>query len=75
MSTIYLEKNQVYHAKMKHIDVRFHFIREILEEGDIELEKIYAKENPADMLTKVIQRVKFAYFKELLHIPQVAWAR
>jgi len=59
MSTIYLAKNQVYHARMKHIDVKFHFVREILEEGDIELQKIYTKENLADMLTKVIPRVKF----------------
>ena len=36
MSVIYSAKNQVYHARMKHINVRFHFIREILDEGDIE---------------------------------------
>ena len=30
MSAIYLAKNQVYHARMKHIDVRFHSVREIL---------------------------------------------
>jgi len=35
MSDIYLVKNLVYHAKTKHIDVRFHFIQEILDEGDI----------------------------------------
>ena len=56
---------------MKHTDVRFHFIREILEEGDIELQKIYTKENPADILTKVVQGVKFACWKELLQICQV----
>jgi len=56
---------------MKHIDVRFHFIWEILEEGDIELQKIHTKENPADMLTKIVSRVKFAHCKELLHILQV----
>ena len=54
MSAICLTKNQVYHAKMKHIDVRFHFVREILDEGDIELQKVHTKENPADILTKVI---------------------
>jgi len=32
MSAIYLAKNQVYHARTKHIDVRFHFVREILDE-------------------------------------------
>ena len=37
MSAIYMAKNQVYHAR---IDVRFHFIREILEEGDIKLQGV-----------------------------------
>ena len=46
MNAIYLAKNQVYHARTKHIDVMFHFIQEILDEGDIELLKIHTKENP-----------------------------
>jgi len=54
MSVIHLTKNQVYHASTKHIDVRFHFVWEILEKGDIELQKIHTKENPADMRTKVV---------------------
>ena len=58
MSVIYLAKNQVYHARTKHIDVRFHFIWGILDEGDIELQKVHTMENPADMLTKVIPGVK-----------------
>jgi len=53
---------------VKHIDVRFHFVREILDEGDIELQKIRTKENPADMLTKVVPGVNFVYCNELLHI-------
>ena len=57
---------------MKHINVRFHFVREILDEGDIELLKIHMKENPADMLTKVVSEVKFSHCKELLHILPVA---
>jgi len=57
MGTIYLAKNQVYHAKMKHIDIRFQFIWEILEEGDIEFQKIHTKENSTDMLIKVVQGV------------------
>jgi len=68
MSAIYLAKNQVYHATTKHIDVKFHFVREILDEGDIKLQKIHTKENPADMLIKVLLGVKFTYCKELLHI-------
>ena len=68
MSAIYLAKNQVYHATTKHIDVKFHFVREILDEGDIKLQKIHTKENPANVLTKVVSGVKLAHYKELIHI-------
>ena len=54
MSAIYLVKNQVYHVRMKYIDVRFYFVREILDEGDIELQMVHTKENHVDMFTKVI---------------------
>jgi len=40
MSAIYLAKNQVYHARTKHIDIRFHFVREILDKGVYTSEKI-----------------------------------
>ena len=49
MSAIYLVKNQVYHARTKHINVRFHFVQEIHDDSDI-------KENLTDMLTKVVSR-------------------
>ncbi|KAH9669399.1 Integrase catalytic domain-containing protein [Citrus sinensis] len=51
-SAIHLTKNQVYHARTKHIDVRFHFVGEIVDEGKILLQKIKTADNPADMLTK-----------------------
>jgi len=57
---------------MKHVDVRFYYDQEILDEGDIKLKKIQTKENPADMHTKVITRVKFKHYKKLLHIFPVA---
>jgi len=41
ISAIYLAKNKVYLARMKHIDEIFHFVREILEKGDLMLEKIH----------------------------------
>jgi len=66
MIVIYLGKSRVYHARTKHIDVKFYFVRKILDERDIELQKIHTKKNPADMLTKVVPGVKFAHCKELL---------
>ena len=68
MSAIYLAKNQVYHVRTKHINVRFHFNQEIIHEGAVELQNIHTKENPANVLTKIVSGVKFAHCKELLHI-------
>ncbi|KAE8695795.1 hypothetical protein F3Y22_tig00110684pilonHSYRG00024 [Hibiscus syriacus] len=63
-SAIHLEKNQVYHSRTKHIDVRYHFVREIFEEVNILLQKIATSENPADMMTKV-RHYKFGELKKL----------
>lgn len=67
-SAIHLAKNQVFHARTKHIDVRYHFVREILEEEEILLQKIHTTENPADMLTKVVTRAKFEHCLDLVNI-------
>jgi ATP-binding cassette subfamily B (MDR/TAP) protein 1 len=53
-SAIHLAKNPVFHARTKHIDLRYHFIRSLLEEGELLLEKILGSQNPADMLTKSV---------------------
>lgn len=48
-STIYLAKNLVFHVRTKHIQLRYYFIRSLLDEGDLTLEKIQGVENPVDM--------------------------
>jgi len=68
MSAINLAKNHVYHARMKHIAVIFYFVKEILEEGDLVLEKIHTKNNLADILTKMVSGAKFNQCKKLLYI-------
>ena len=40
----------------KHIDVRYHYIRERLRDGAFELHKIHTSDNPADLLTKILPR-------------------
>jgi hypothetical protein len=69
-SAIYLENNQVYHDRTKHIDVRFHKIRELLTTGQILLEKVHTSENAADMLTKPVTSDKFKHCLDLLHVSQ-----
>ncbi|KAD4982213.1 hypothetical protein E3N88_18884 [Mikania micrantha] len=53
-SAIHLGKNPVLHGKTKHIQLRYHFIRGLISDGTLMLEKIRGTENPADMLTKVV---------------------
>jgi hypothetical protein len=67
-SAIYLAKNQVYHARTKHIDVRFHKIRELVTIGELLLEKIHTSENAADMLTKPITANKFKHCLDLINV-------
>lgn len=63
-----LAKNQVYHSRTKHIDVWFHFIKDILDEGDIRLRKIGIADNLANNLVKVVFEVKFQYYRNLANI-------
>lgn len=67
-SAIHLAKHQVYHARTKHIDVRYHRIREFVAMGDIILDKVHTSENAADMLTKIVTADKFKHCLDLLHI-------
>ena len=53
-SAIHLAKNSVFHSRIKHLQVRYHFIRSLLENGMIYLEKISGSQHPADMLTKAV---------------------
>ena len=53
-----LSKNSMYHSCSKHIEVRYHWLRLVVEQQSFELKKIHTDENPADMLTKVLSREK-----------------
>ena len=67
-NAIYLAKNQMYHARTKHIDVRFHKIRELVSSGELLLEKVHTSENAADMLTKPVTTDKFKHCLDLVSI-------
>ena len=70
-SSIHLAKNQVYHARTKHIDVRYHFVRKIIEECGVLVQKIKTDDNPADMLTKVVTTIKSNHCLDLINIAKV----
>ena len=51
-STIKLSENLVLHGRSKHIDVRFHFLRDLTREGTVELVYYGTQDQLADMMTK-----------------------
>ncbi len=57
-SVIHLAKNSTFHSRTKHIDLRYHFIRLLIQDGVLKLVKIVGSKNPADMLTKLVTTEK-----------------
>eukprot|EP00253_Pinus_taeda_P013667 PITA_13667 len=53
-SAIQLAKNPAYHSKSKHIPIKYHFVRQVITERGVSLEKVYTKENCADIFTKPV---------------------
>ena len=55
---IHLAKNSMFHKRTKHIDVRYHCIRDALEDKMFEFERFHTDDNGSDMLTKVLASEK-----------------
>jgi hypothetical protein len=57
-SAIFLAKNPTYHSKTNHIDVQYHFVRDMVEEKKVLLEKVDTLKNVVDSLTKFVRAQK-----------------
>ena len=55
----------MYHSRTKHIDIRYHWIRDVTEHNLFRLVKIHTKENPADMFTKVVPLEKLKLCRDI----------
>lgn len=67
-SAIFLTKDQIFHERTKHIDIRYHFVRDIIARGDIVVSKISTHNNPADMMMKSLPITKFKHCLNLVAI-------
>ncbi|GKB42972.1 ribonuclease H-like domain, reverse transcriptase, RNA-dependent DNA polymerase [Tanacetum coccineum] len=65
-SAIALMKNPVFHGRSKHIDTKYHFIRECVEKEDIQVEFINGEYQKADILTKALPKIKFLTMRQLI---------
>ena len=67
-SCIVLAEEPKTHNRMKHIDVRYHFVREKIAEGIVKLCYVPTDEQKADIFTKSLPKIKFIKFSKLLNI-------
>lgn len=67
-SAIRLIKNPEYHKRTKHVDVKYHFIREKFKLGIFNLEHVSSTDQQADILTKPLTRSNFEKIRQLLYV-------
>jgi hypothetical protein len=67
-SWIKLLENPIFHDQSKNIDIWYHFIRDYVQRGVVELQYISTEEQVADILTKALNMGKFVFFKDKLGV-------
>jgi hypothetical protein len=70
-SAIKLIKNPEFHQRSKHIDVRYHFIRDKYTMGEFNLVHVSSKQQQADILTKPLPRVGFEEQRRMLNVRDI----
>ena len=58
----------MFHDKSKHIEVRYHYIRDKVEKGVVKLQYLATDEQVVDVLTKPLSKVTLEYFREKLGV-------
>jgi hypothetical protein len=63
-----MTENHVFHDRTKHIEIRYHYIRDMVQRGALNFQYISTDEQVVDVLTKPLSRIKFEYFRDKLGI-------
>ncbi|KAH9723693.1 hypothetical protein KPL70_007207 [Citrus sinensis] len=69
-SAIRLAENPVFHARTKHVEVHYHFVREKVLQKEIEMRQVKTDEQIADLFTKSLSVGKFEHFRRQLSVIQ-----
>ena len=67
-SAIDISKNPVQHSKIKHIEIRYHLIRDLVERKIVCLEYIPTERQSADIFTKPLDRSKFETLRQVIGV-------
>ena len=58
----------MFHERTKHIDVKYHYVRDVVAQGKLKVCKISTHDNPADILIKLVPVAKFELCSSLVGI-------
>lgn len=67
-STVSMSKNLVLHSKTKHIEIKYHVVREKVAEKEVRLEYISTKEQIADIFIKPLPKDTFVYLRGMIGV-------
>jgi hypothetical protein len=67
-SCIKMTENPIFQDRSKHIEIRYHYIHDMVQRGALKLQYISTDEQVVDVLTKPLSRVKFEHFRDKLGI-------
>ena len=73
-SAINISKNPVQHSSTKHIEIRHHFIRELVEDGTLTLEFIHTDDQKADLFTKPLDSKRFKFLHQNIGVISMGWS-
>ena len=68
ISAINISKNQIQRSRTKHIDIRHHFIRDLVDSKVIQIEYVDTKNQLADMFTMPLDNKRFQELRKALGI-------
>lgn len=68
IGTTYLCSNPVFHSRMKHIALDYHFVRQQVQNGKLTVSHISIKDQLADILTKPLHRSRFTHLRDKIGV-------
>lgn len=68
LGVIYLMVNHVFHARTKHVEVDYHFVRDRVAKQEIRVRFISSKDHFSEVLTKPLSSATFPHFRSKLHL-------
>ena len=66
-----MSENLVFHDKLKHIKIKYHYIRDMVQMGAVKVQYVATDEQISNFLTNPLAKVKFEYFREKLGVLQI----